>query len=163
VLVDGGSKDNTMEVIGAWQEVLPITFAYRPFDTPGKQKNYALHHCSGEWVLAIDADHTFGTNMGQIYASGYFKSHPIWDFRVYVCVVVEFMYVLWMNVILIASRGGSMGVCRLLATPLGCFDPVIAISMIITNRYGRAKGQAILGYVKAFQSLNIVCSKPRVH
>jgi len=89
VLVDGGSKDNTMEVIGAWQEVLPITFAYRPFDTPGKQKNYALHHCSGEWVLAIDADHTFGTNMGQIYASGYFKSHPIWDFRVYVCVVDE--------------------------------------------------------------------------
>lgn len=90
VLIDGGSKDNTIEVIEAWREVLPIVLLHHPFDTPGKQKNRALHRCSGKWILAIDADHTFGINMGNVYASGYFDAHPIWDFMVYVCAVDEY-------------------------------------------------------------------------
>lgn len=90
VLIDGGSEDNTIEVIEAWREALPIVLLHWPFDTPGKQKNRALHRCSGKWILAIDADHTFGTNMGDVYASGYFDAHPVWDFLVYVCALDEY-------------------------------------------------------------------------
>lgn len=90
IIVDGGSEDNTVDVIEAWMEKLPIVLIHHAYDTAGRQKNRALERCSGEHVLSLDADMTFGINLATMYASGYFNSHPIWDFLLYFTVGNEY-------------------------------------------------------------------------
>lgn len=52
VVVDGGSTDQSVELARShgcqvWE---------RPFDTFARQRNYAIHQASEDWVLSIDAD-----------------------------------------------------------------------------------------------------------
>lgn len=90
VIVDGGSKDATLNIIEQWRCRLPIVFLYHVFDAPGKQKNRGLERCTGKWVLGIDADMTFTRNLGDLLASGYFDSHKVWDFLLYYTVMDEY-------------------------------------------------------------------------
>lgn len=52
VIVDSGSTDATMEIAK--------TFGVRLFEEPWKgfaaQKNSAISHCTGDWILSLDAD-----------------------------------------------------------------------------------------------------------
>lgn len=52
VIVDSGSTDATMEIAKA--------FGVRLFEEPWKgfaaQKNSAISHCTGDWILSLDAD-----------------------------------------------------------------------------------------------------------
>jgi glycosyltransferase involved in cell wall biosynthesis len=52
VVVDGGSRDRTVEIARA----AGARVAERPFDTFAKQRNHALSLCTSDWVLSIDAD-----------------------------------------------------------------------------------------------------------
>ena len=52
VLVDGGSEDQTVELARS----LGAKVFERPWDGYGAAKNYALSHCTGEWILWLDAD-----------------------------------------------------------------------------------------------------------
>lgn len=52
VVVDSGSIDRTVEIASTFGARV-IREEWRGF---GKQKNFAIQHCSGEWVLSIDAD-----------------------------------------------------------------------------------------------------------
>ena len=70
VIVDGGSKDNTLELINnfieanptanieLYQNEMPISFS--------DQRNFALSKCTGEWVLHIDADETYSKNIREL-------------------------------------------------------------------------------------------------
>jgi len=90
VLVDGGSVDDTINIIEEWRQRLPIVFLYHVFDAPGKQKNRGLERCTGKWVLGVDADMTFTKNLGDLLASGHFDSHEVWDFLLYYTVIDEY-------------------------------------------------------------------------
>jgi glycosyltransferase involved in cell wall biosynthesis len=52
VVVDSGSSDRTVEVARAFTDRVLV----HPFRGYGAQKNVALDHCRGEWVLSVDAD-----------------------------------------------------------------------------------------------------------
>jgi len=53
VVVDSGSTDETLAIVGSRAGTRTL---HRRFDTYVKQKNYALDHCTHDWVLSLDAD-----------------------------------------------------------------------------------------------------------
>ncbi len=54
IIVDSFSTDNTKEI--CTQKYPQIKFFEKKFNGYGEQKNHALHLCSHEWVLFLDAD-----------------------------------------------------------------------------------------------------------
>jgi glycosyltransferase involved in cell wall biosynthesis len=52
VVVDGGSRDATVSAA----RTAGANVIVHPFDTYAAQRNRALDHCRGDWVLSIDAD-----------------------------------------------------------------------------------------------------------
>jgi glycosyltransferase involved in cell wall biosynthesis len=52
VVVDAGSDDKTVETARAYTTRVLI----RPWDGFARQKNFALEHATGDWVLSLDAD-----------------------------------------------------------------------------------------------------------
>jgi glycosyltransferase involved in cell wall biosynthesis len=52
LLVDGGSSDGTAELAAR----LGMRVLRRDFDNFANQRNYALRHARGEWLLSLDAD-----------------------------------------------------------------------------------------------------------
>lgn len=60
VFVDGGSKDGTPELLAKYPKARLVT---RAFDGNfAKQKNFALNHARGEWILFLDTDEMVGPN-----------------------------------------------------------------------------------------------------
>lgn len=53
VVLDFGSTDRTLEIVGRSTALLVLSTDWPGF---GPQKNRALEHASGRWVLSIDAD-----------------------------------------------------------------------------------------------------------
>jgi glycosyltransferase involved in cell wall biosynthesis len=53
IVVDAGSEDETVSICRQFTDKVFIHKEWRGF---GPQKNLALEHASGEWVLSIDAD-----------------------------------------------------------------------------------------------------------
>ena len=51
VVVDGGSKDRTVEIASRHAKVYQ-----RNFDSFSNQKNYGIEKAKGEWIFSIDAD-----------------------------------------------------------------------------------------------------------
>lgn len=86
-IVDGYSKDRTMNVVHEFMGRLPIVTLVHEFDTFRAQKNRALDMCTGEWVLGLDADMAFNSLLFHdlfVY-NDYFGEHPVWDFHLYYC------------------------------------------------------------------------------
>lgn len=83
VIVDGGSKDTSVEIIKSYQDKMPIVLIEYPFDTFGQQKNRALERATGDFILGIDADMTITTNFPQLFKTGYFQAACMWDFMLY--------------------------------------------------------------------------------
>src|SRR5437868_6825952 len=52
VIVDGGSKDKTVEIASRYTSKI-LT---RKLDTFADQKNFAIEQASGDWILSLDAD-----------------------------------------------------------------------------------------------------------
>lgn len=53
IVVDSFSTDSTASVCAGYPKV---KFFEKKFDGYGEQKNFALEHCSGDWILFLDAD-----------------------------------------------------------------------------------------------------------
>ncbi len=53
IVVDSFSADRTREIAEKFPKV---SFIQNHFEGFGKQKNFALSHCSGEWILFLDTD-----------------------------------------------------------------------------------------------------------
>lgn len=75
VIVDGGSKDETIDVIKAFKREqdkfnfykMDIKLIENPMpDSFADQRNLALSHCSGDWILQIDADETYSANIREL-------------------------------------------------------------------------------------------------
>ena len=82
VLVDGGSKDKTMDIIKEYQEELPIVLLERAWDYPADQMNFGLEHCTGDYVFTPDADMTWTTNFPDLFKNNYFARGNFWDFLI---------------------------------------------------------------------------------
>ena len=52
VIIDSGSTDKTFEIAKRYN----ATFIFNKWEGFGKQKNFAITNCSGDWILLIDAD-----------------------------------------------------------------------------------------------------------
>jgi len=63
VIVDGGSRDGTLDIISTWKDKVPITLIHHPFDNFCRQKNRALELCTADWIIFPDADMTWGSNL----------------------------------------------------------------------------------------------------
>ncbi len=81
VVVDGGSKDKTVDVVNSYIGRLPLVLLQHPFDSFGKQKNRALEIASVDYIFAPDADMTWTTNFPNVFSSGYYDKASMWDFR----------------------------------------------------------------------------------
>jgi len=80
VLVDGGSKDKTIDIIKEYQKDLPIILLEREWDYPAAQMNHGLKHCRGDYVFTPDADMTWTTNFPRLFKDNYFQRGDFWDF-----------------------------------------------------------------------------------
>lgn len=63
VIVDGGSKDNTIDVIRSWEDRIPIDLVAHPFDNFAYQRNRALERCKADFIIKGDADLTWANNL----------------------------------------------------------------------------------------------------
>ena len=63
VIVDGGSKDNTVDVVNSWRDRLPIDLVGHPFDNFAYQRNRALERCTADFIIKADADLTWAANL----------------------------------------------------------------------------------------------------
>jgi len=98
VIVDGGSKDNTIEVVERLKDERFIILS-NPYDKgdlgmDGKQRNvylqYVQQHCVGWWCLVIDADevvsdngYTLKTTLDVMQKNGYNVASPHMEHFVY--------------------------------------------------------------------------------
>jgi glycosyltransferase involved in cell wall biosynthesis/2-polyprenyl-3-methyl-5-hydroxy-6-metoxy-1,4-benzoquinol methylase len=57
VVVDGGSTDSTLDILRAHDKVVLIQHQWE--NHFGKQRQVSLEHCTGEWVIRLDADEAF--------------------------------------------------------------------------------------------------------
>lgn len=85
ILVDGGSKDNTIDLIKSYQQKAPIKLFERPFDCTREQQNFGLSQLSQEvtHVFTPDADMTWSSNFGEMFKSGWFDPFSFVDFEMY--------------------------------------------------------------------------------
>jgi len=54
VIVDSGSKDRTLDIVGRYPQSVVIR---RPFDSFAAQCNFGLQHIDSDWVMSMDADY----------------------------------------------------------------------------------------------------------
>ena len=57
VVVDGGSMDRTIEILQAHPKVKVVRHPWKGHF--GHQRQVSLQHCSGDWVIRLDADEAF--------------------------------------------------------------------------------------------------------
>jgi glycosyltransferase involved in cell wall biosynthesis len=57
VVVDGGSTDHTLEILQSHDKVKVV---HHPWNGHfGNQRQFGLQHCTGDWVIRLDADEAF--------------------------------------------------------------------------------------------------------
>ena len=95
VVVDGGSKDHTMDIVNAYKDKMPIKLLQRPWDFTRAQMNYGLDNCTGDYVMPVDADMTWTTNFPHIFLSGRYDQAAFWDFRMLFTCVDAYHYFNW--------------------------------------------------------------------
>jgi hypothetical protein len=95
VIVDGGSKDNTVEVIKSYQDRIPIKLLERSFDCTREQQNFGLDHCTGDFIFGLDADMTASINFPSVFKSGFFDYGFYFDFPMRFTARDAFHYFLW--------------------------------------------------------------------
>lgn len=61
VVVDGGSNDKTVELARRFTRKVYI----KPWEGYAASKNFALQHCTGDWVLWVDADERVTKELGE--------------------------------------------------------------------------------------------------
>jgi glycosyltransferase involved in cell wall biosynthesis len=83
VIVDGGSKDNTLGIIKRYGEEIPLVLIENLFDTFGKQKNRALEKVTGDYIFFPDADMSWTKNFAEVFKAGYYDRAPMWDFHMF--------------------------------------------------------------------------------
>ena len=80
VLVDGGSKDGTIDIINSYRSKIPIHLVHREFDTARRQMDAGQEHCTGDMIFCPDADMTWTMNLGSMLKAGYFDGPGCWQF-----------------------------------------------------------------------------------
>jgi glycosyltransferase involved in cell wall biosynthesis len=55
LLVDGGSEDDTVRIA---ERKPRVRIYHRDLDDHGRQRNFAVDQCLGDWILSLDADET---------------------------------------------------------------------------------------------------------
>lgn len=86
IIIDGGSSDNTCEIINQNRNFLSYTIS-EPDNGIYDAWNKGIQHSSGEWVMFIGSDDLLNENALQIYAN--FLSHN--DDYEYISSCVEFV------------------------------------------------------------------------
>lgn len=105
VLVDGGSKDNTIDVIKSYQTFIPIKLLERPWDFTVAQTNYGLSFCTGDFTFLPDADMSWTMNFPDVFKSGKFSSSNYWDFSLLFTARDAYHYFKW-------SGGPNTRLCK---------------------------------------------------
>lgn len=60
VVIDSGSTDETLDIIGRYPQVQMI---HRPFDDFASQCNFGLSQVESEWALSLDADYVLSDDL----------------------------------------------------------------------------------------------------
>lgn len=107
VIVDGGSRDNTIDVINSWKDRLPIDLVGHPFDNFAYQRNRALERCKADFIIKGDADLTWASNIQDRLPELQASKALFFDCLCYFCVIDAYhswksapgyATVLWKNV-----------------------------------------------------------------
>jgi len=65
VIVDGGSKDDTIDIVKSIKDEKIRLFHHPWPDDFSVQRNLSLHYARGDWIFVIDADETIGRNFAK--------------------------------------------------------------------------------------------------
>ncbi|MEN6568166.1 MAG: glycosyltransferase [Veillonellales bacterium] len=74
VIVDTGSTDRTVEIAKQFSDKI---FSFPWKGDFSAARNYALDHCTGDWILSLDADEQFAENSGDLH--GVIIQHPEYE------------------------------------------------------------------------------------
>jgi len=85
VFVDNGSTDATIEMIYEWMNFgVPVTLlSETSHNHHGWLRQRGLERCTAPWVLYLDADETFTSDLPDWLSSGVYEQADIWDFMKY--------------------------------------------------------------------------------
>lgn len=97
VLVDGGSKDNTIDIINSYKDSVPIKLLERTWDYTVAQTNYGLSFCTGDFTFLSDADMTWTFNLGDVFKTGIFNRNNYWDFPLFFTAKDAYHHFPWSN------------------------------------------------------------------
>lgn len=93
-LVDNGSTDATAEIIQIWTKRLPIVWQVEEGHRHhGLLRNLALSRCSSPWILYIDADETFTSDMRAWLEGPEPETANQWEFYKYTTILDRYHYV----------------------------------------------------------------------
>lgn len=93
VIVDGGSKDNTIDVINSWRDRLPIDLIGHPFDNFCYQRNRALERCKADVIVGkADADLTWAVNLRERIVELYTHTATVFDCVCFFSVIDAYHY-----------------------------------------------------------------------
>lgn len=95
VLVDGGSKDNTLAVVEEYKDRVPLRVFERPWDFTRAQMNYGLDQCTGDYIFVPDADMTWTTNFADWLKTGVFVISNYWDMMLLFTVKDAYHFFKW--------------------------------------------------------------------
>lgn len=93
VIVDGGSTDNTIDVINSWRDRLPIDLVGHPFDNFAYQRNRALEKCEADFIVKGDADLTWSSNLRDRICALVDRKATFFDGLCYFSIVDAYHYV----------------------------------------------------------------------
>ena len=89
VILDSGSTDKTLDIASRYTDRI----FYRDFDGHfGKQKNYGMSLCRGEWIFILDSDEFVGENFGYCLKYLHRKYRCLSLPRYHICDVVEWKH-----------------------------------------------------------------------
>jgi len=92
IIVDGGSIDNTLDVIDTWKSRVPIALFHHPFDNFTSQKNRALERCTADFIVLADSDMTWTKNLRDEINAGTFDYGYFFDVPLYYTVIDAYHY-----------------------------------------------------------------------
>lgn len=97
VFIDNFSSDDTLDKVKEYQKHLPINIFQSTLTSFANQKNIGISRCTGDWILSIDADMTFTKNFLDVFNSGFFESHDVWDFDLFYTVIDKYNHTVEKN------------------------------------------------------------------
>ena len=93
-VVDNNSTDSTLDILMSFRDRLPIVLQHHHEDSNhGKMRTLALQPCHSEWILYLDGDESFTSDMHDWLLGGRLGGYDMFRFFKYTTILDRYHYV----------------------------------------------------------------------